>query len=319
MILTHLPNKQGIEPETLRQYPDADLSWCFDFLHAHCRLEGPNEDEELGIRDIQDWSLETYGDPWLCMHFTMHGFGQPDDSTPQEHPPAAGLRRSRRQIHTRYAGTFYEWRTTIAVRLATTKDKHGRVAESTEDCNVVGFTLDDGAHERWGWQDGDWSDKTLVCPDEARGVAVFQRLLWHKFSWWHGSWKCLLTSLRRVMDIEDEHLATDNETFDRLMHDNDASTKSKQYFTIMKLTRTFRRHMAVTPRNLAIMREYWTCTFPGHASDTPTRFSQPTQQAINRNWDNLEAHLAKLHKDLVDATREIEAEARESWRDVSLT
>ncbi|KXJ87364.1 hypothetical protein Micbo1qcDRAFT_167713 [Microdochium bolleyi] len=320
MILTHLPNKQGIEPETLKEYPDADLSWCFDFLHAHCRLEGPNANERHGILDIQDWSLETYGDPWLCMHFTMHGFGRLSDSTPQEHPPAAGLRRSRRRIHTRYAGTFREWRTTIAVRLATARDSHGRAAESplpAEDCNLVGFTLDDGAPEQWGWRDGDWSDETLVCPDEARGVAVFQRVLWQKFPWWHRPWKFMLSLVRADMDIDDEQLAGDDETFDNLMHDDDASTKSKRYFTIIKLMKTFRKHLAVTPRDLANMREHWTRTFPGHASDTPTRFSQSTQQAINQNWDNLEAHLAELHKDLVDTTREIEAEARESWRDLT--
>ncbi|KAH7033737.1 uncharacterized protein B0I36DRAFT_241772 [Microdochium trichocladiopsis] len=322
MLLIYDPDKQGIDPETLNQYPDADLSWCFDFLHAHARLKGPDEKELPGISESHSWSLESYGGFSLCMHFTLHRFYQLSEHTPtlQEHPLAAGLQCSRRQIHTHFAGTFYEDRTTIVIRMVTTRDNHGRAKDpaTTEGFEVVGFTLDDGWGRGYRWENGDWSDKSLVCPDEARGVAVFQHLLWKRFIDWQESWQTLLHRLRTTMDIDDHHLASDSKILDSLMRDDDASTKSKQYFTTIKLMRTFRKHMAATPPDLADMREHWTRTFPGHTSAIPSRFSSDTQQALNKNWDHLEAHLGELHHNLEKLSREIEAEAREAWRDVSV-
>lgn len=113
---------------------------------------------------------------------------------------------SKREIHTHFVGTFRERRTTIVVQLATTKDRHGRVAEDSasgaERPEIVGLTLNNNGHERWGWKDGDWDDEALVCPAEARGVAVFQRLLWQKLVWWRRCWAIMLRSVRSTMDID---------------------------------------------------------------------------------------------------------------------
>lgn len=117
---------------------------------------------------------------------------------------------------------------------------------------------------------------------------------------------------------KNEYLATDSNMLDALIRDDDASTKSKQYFIVIKLMKTFRKHMAVTPRDLKDMRDHWTRSFPGYDSEMPCRFNKETQRALNRNWDSLEAHLAGLHKRLIDFTRELETEAREARRDVNL-
>lgn len=181
MLLTRHPHKQGIHPEALRSYPDLDLSWCFDFLHAHCRSAGPDYTDFSGLIDSPSWSLESYGDAHMCMHFTVHGFAHLREQTPETTLPSeAGMLCSRREIHTHFVGTFQEWRTTIVVQFATAEDRHGKVSDLAPDLDrpeILGFTLKNDGPERLGWKDGDWDDDTLVCPAEARGVAVFQRLL----------------------------------------------------------------------------------------------------------------------------------------------
>ena len=104
------------------------------------------------------------------------------------------------------------------------------------------------------------------------------------------------------------------------MYDDHASTKAKQYFTTIKLLKTFQKHYGAAPRDLEEMRAHWTRAFRGleSAAAGSRRFSQDTEQALNRNWDRLEAHVAKLQMGLKRLGAEIEAEAREAWRDVSV-
>lgn len=108
------------------------------------------------------------------------------------------------------------------------------------------------------------------------------------------------------------------------MHDDHTSTKAKQYFTTIKLLRTFQKHYGAAPRDLGEMRAHWTRAFRGFEpaaaaeSSSSRRFSRDTEQALNRNWDKLEAYVAGLQRDLKELSAEIEGEAREAWRDVSI-
>jgi len=140
------------------------------------------------------------------MHFTLHNLYMSgvDNSPPKDQSNPLGLRLSRRKIHTHFAGSFTEARTTILVRTATANDEHGQPcgARDAWACPVVGFVLCEGGHDSFEVEDGEWSEESLVCPEEARGVAVFQKILWKRFDKWENSWIGTLRRLRSTMDID---------------------------------------------------------------------------------------------------------------------
>lgn len=208
MLLMSHPDKANVPLKKLGNFPDADSSWTFDVLHAFARPNGPNEDELKPQVNTKSYALETYGDAWIYMHFTLHNVYMSgvdnNSSQPKEQSNPSGLRLSRREIHTHFAGSFTEARTTIAVRTATANDERGRRygAGGAWKCPVVGLVLCEGGHDSFEVEDGEWSDENLVCPEEARGVAVFQKLLWRRFEKWGNGWVVTLRRLRSALDID---------------------------------------------------------------------------------------------------------------------
>ena len=187
--------------ETNTDCPDREITWCLDSLHGFCRLKGPDE----GSRNLS-WSLGTFPDCWMYLHFIFHHFSPHEDLLRESKEwKDTGIRCERREMRLPIGWdcsmkAFSEDRFCFGMRTSTTS----RAGETdvNEHQATVAFLMRDGYHIPVDLGRKTWLVRGLHSPRGASGVALFHMLLWSGLDEWSRGWKSCLDYIDRLHELK---------------------------------------------------------------------------------------------------------------------
>ncbi|POR33265.1 Uncharacterized protein TPAR_06539 [Tolypocladium paradoxum] len=135
--------------------------------------------------------------------------------------------------------TFTERRTWIGMRIAT--EYRGETPDASP--SVVGVILTDTGHYRLSATDKAWDERGLHSSPSARGVALFQMVLWTSLDYWETCWCRCLDFVEQTFKIRLE--SQDNvDQLEKLI--SDPSLRSSKTCTrFIMLLSSFRSHITL--------------------------------------------------------------------------
>ncbi|KAK7991480.1 hypothetical protein PG988_000274 [Apiospora saccharicola] len=298
------------------EYPDRDMAWCLDSLHGFCRFASPCQT----TRSLS-YSLGTYDDQWMYLHFIVQAYHKVEDPEATESEPVkgSGMLLERRVATVPDVGTFRERRILVVLRTATGKTKQllPHNSKVREPCpSVVGVILSEFGHMGLETRGEFGSESGIAGDEQARGVPLFQRLVWTQVDKWYDEWETCLNGVDEVLNLKWEDLEHPTElctsTADRPYE------RSQTAFNVLQLLSVFRKQIAITPQALKRVYKEWNATYgdSGTYYDKLYRFDRDTHKILLKNWAEVLDHVNQLHAKLLTQIKEKEANLRSLRADV---
>ncbi|KAK8115790.1 hypothetical protein PG984_012292 [Apiospora sp. TS-2023a] len=307
-LLSH-PDKGSIS-----EYPDRDMAWCLDSLHAFCRFENT----DALVRPLA-YSLGTYADKWMYLQFIVHTFSKVDDRVKHtaDQLDGSGMLTERRTVTVPDVGSFRESRVWIAVRTIA-----GTLGPNMRAPLNVTVIVSDLGHLSLDLEDRHWLERGIESPDRiAVGVALFQMQVWSQVDAWYNEWEACVNDLDKALEVEWKDL----EDRARLSEMMESRKRSDMAFSMIQLLSVFCKEMAVTPQALKRMHEEWKRTYGDpdwygpSGMDQFGRFSGQTHVILRQNWDKLLGHVDQAYARLLNQVKDKEAKLRCIRADIAHT